>query len=63
MLNKDADAHKKKLESLSPAEKVLFVKNNTAAQHKHCKSLSPEQKAQVLTVNAVENKKLRVSLS
>ncbi len=26
-------------------EEVLFVKNNTAAQHKHCKSLSPEQKA------------------
>jgi hypothetical protein len=37
--------------------KVLFVKNNTAAQHKHCKSLSPEQKGQVLTIDAAAHKK------
>jgi hypothetical protein len=39
------------------------VKNNTAAQQKHCKSLSPGQKAQVLTINAAEQKKHRESLS
>jgi hypothetical protein len=41
----------------------LFVKNNTAAQHKDCKSLSPDQKAQVLTINAAEHKKHRQTLS
>ncbi len=61
--NKDADAHKKKLESLSPKEKVSFVKNNTATQRKHCKSLYPEQKAQVLTLDAAEHKKHQESLS
>ncbi len=61
-LNKDADAHKK-WESLSPEDKDLFVKDNTAAQHKHCKSLSHDQKAQVLKIDAAEHKKtLRVSL-
>jgi hypothetical protein len=30
-----ADAHKKKQESLSPDDKDIFVKNSTAAQHKH----------------------------
>jgi hypothetical protein len=39
------------------------VKNNTVAQHKHCKSLSPDQEAQVLTINAAEHKKHRKSLS
>jgi hypothetical protein len=39
------------------------VKNNTAAQHKYCKSLSPDQKAQVNTKNAAEHKKHRESLS
>jgi hypothetical protein len=39
------------------------VKNNTAAQHKHCKSLSPDQKAQVLKVDAAADKKIRESLS
>jgi hypothetical protein len=39
------------------------VKNNTAAQHKHCKSLSPDQKAQVYTKDAAEHKKHRKSLS
>ena len=53
----DADAHKEKRESLSPEDKDLFVKNNVAAQCKHCKSLSPDQKAQVLTINAAEHKK------
>jgi hypothetical protein len=32
------------------------VKNNTAAQHKHRKFLSPDQKAQVLKINAAEQK-------
>ncbi len=48
---------KKKQESLSPEDKDLFEKNNTAAQHKHCKSLSPDQKAQVLTINAAKQNK------
>ncbi len=56
ILNKDADAHRKKQESLSPEDKDLFVKDNTAAQHKHCKSLSPDQKAQVLKINAAKLK-------
>jgi hypothetical protein len=49
--------HKQTRDSLSPEEKVLFVKKNTAAQHKHCKSLSPEQKAQSLTIDAAVHKK------
>ncbi len=52
----DADARKEKQESLSPEDKDLFVKNNTVAQHKHLKSLSPDQKAQVLTINAAKHK-------
>ncbi len=48
---------KNKQESLSPEDKDLFVKNNVAAQHKHCKSLSPHQKAQVLTIDAAKHKK------
>ncbi len=39
------------------------MKNNTAAQHKHCKSLSPGLKAQVLTIHAAEQKKHREALS
>ena len=39
------------------------MKNNTAAQHKHCKFFSPGQKAQVLTINAAEQKKHQESLS
>jgi hypothetical protein len=62
-LNKDADAHKQKQESLSPDDKDLFVKDNTAAQHKHCKSLSPDQKAQVLKINVAKHKKHQESLS
>jgi hypothetical protein len=60
---KVADAHKKKQESLSPEDKDLFVKDNTAAQHKHCKSLSPDQKAQVLKIDAAKHKKHQESLS
>ncbi len=52
-----------KQESLSPEDKDLFVKNNTAAQNKHCKSLAPDQKAQVLEKNAAEHKNHRESLS
>ncbi len=44
-------------------KKNLFLKNNTATQHKHCKSLSPEQKAQVLTIDAAKHKKHQESLS
>jgi hypothetical protein len=57
ILNKNANAHKKKQESLSPEDKDLFEKTNTAAQHKHCKSLSPDQKTQVYTKDAAEHKK------
>jgi hypothetical protein len=32
ILNKNADAHKKKRKSLSPEDKDLFVKDNTTAQ-------------------------------
>ena len=52
MIETDADAHKEKLESLSPEDKDLFVENNTAAQCRHCKSLSPDQKVQVLKKNS-----------
>ncbi len=55
-LETDADAHKKKQESLSPKDKDLFDKNNTAAQHKYHKSLSSDQKAQVLKTDAAEHK-------
>jgi hypothetical protein len=34
-----------------------MVKNNTVAQHKHRKSLSPEQKAQGVTIDAATHKK------
>jgi hypothetical protein len=62
ILATNADAHKKKRESLSLEDKDLFVKNNTAAQHKHCKSLYSDQKAQVLTIDAAEHKKHQESL-
>jgi hypothetical protein len=39
------------------------VKKNTAAQHKHQKSLSPDHKAQVLKTNAAEHRKQWKSLS
>jgi hypothetical protein len=39
------------------------VKNNTVAQNKHRKSLSPDQKAQVLKINAADQKNIeRLSL-
>ena len=64
MLKTDADAHKEKRESLSPEDKDLFVKNNTAARRKHCKSLSPDQKAQVFNNRCCRTQKTpRVSLS
>jgi hypothetical protein len=47
----------KKWESLSPEDKDLFVKKNTAAQHKHPKSLFPEQKGLIKSINAVAHKK------
>jgi hypothetical protein len=62
-LNKNADAHKKKCESLSPEDKDQFEKNNTAAQHKYHKSLSPDQKAQVLKIDAAAHRKQWKSLS
>jgi hypothetical protein len=40
-----------------------MLKNDAAAQMKHHKSLSPDQKAQVLTINAAEHKKQWKSLS
>ncbi len=39
------------------------MKNNTAAQNKHCKSLVPYQKADVLKTDAAKHKKHRKSLS
>jgi hypothetical protein len=63
-LNKDADAHKKQWEYFSPTDKDLFKKNHTAAQYTYCKTLSSDQNAQVLTIDAAEHKKTpKVSLS
>jgi hypothetical protein len=42
----DAEAHKKKRESLSPEDKDQFDKNNAAALNKHRKSLTPNQRGQ-----------------
>ncbi len=39
------------------------MKNNTVAQNKHRKSLSPDHKVQVYTKDAAEHKKHRKSLS
>jgi hypothetical protein len=47
-LQTNADAHTKKRKSLSPDKKNLFDKNDAAALNKHCKSLTPNQKAQEL---------------
>ena len=41
ILQTNADAHKEKCKSFSPEDKDLFVKNNVAAQHKHCKYVLP----------------------
>ncbi len=52
--------HIKRNESLfhpTPEDKDLFAKNNTAAQHKYCKLISPEQKGQVMTFDAAAHKK------
>ncbi len=46
-----------------PENKDLFAKNNTAAQHKHHYILSPDQKAQVLTIDAAAHKNHQESLS
>ena len=48
ILQTNADAHNKKRESLSPEDKELFDKNHTAAQNKYCKTLTPDQRGQVL---------------
>ncbi len=53
-----------KRESLSPEDKELFVKDNTAAQHKHRKSLSPgDQIAQVSKIDTAAHRKQQKSLS
>ncbi len=57
ILETNADAHKKKQESLSPEDRHLFEKKNTAAQHNYRKSLSPEQKAQIKSTDAAAHKK------
>jgi hypothetical protein len=44
ILEINADAHKKKRESLSPEDRDLFDKNYSVAQHKYRESLSPDQK-------------------
>ena len=48
ILKTDADAYNKKRGSLSREDKDLFDKKNAAALKKHCKSLSPDQRDQVL---------------
>jgi hypothetical protein len=53
----NADAHKKKQESLSPEDRDLFEKKITAAQHKHRKSLSLEQQGQIKSTDAAAHKK------
>ncbi len=57
VLETNADAHKKKQESLSPEDRDLFDKNNTAAHYKYRKSLSPDQKGQIKSINAAAHKK------
>ncbi len=44
-------------------DEASLLRNHTAAQHKYCKSLSPDQKTQVNTKNAAEHKKHQESLS
>ncbi len=39
------------------------MKNNTASQHKHCKYLVPDLKAQLLKINAAKQKNQREFLS
>ena len=57
ILQTNADAHNKKRESLSPEDKELFdKKNHSAAQNKHCKSLTLDQKAQELQKIAANQK-------
>jgi hypothetical protein len=41
----------------------MFIKDNTAAQHKNPRSLSPDQKAQLYSRDAAEHKKHQESLS
>jgi hypothetical protein len=57
ILQTDADAQNKKQESLSPEDNELFDKNHSATQNKYCKSLTPNQRGQVLKKNAAEHKK------
>ncbi len=54
---KNAAAHKKHRESLSPDDKVRILTNNAAAHKKQRESLSPDDKVQILTNNAAEQKK------
>ncbi len=64
ILQTNADTHNKKRESLSPEDKELFDKNHSAAQSKHHKSFSPDQRDQVLKKDAAKHKKTKkVSLS
>jgi hypothetical protein len=58
ILCNDVDAHKKKRESLSPDNKNLFDRYNAAALNKHCKTLTPDQKAQELEKNAAGQKNI-----
>jgi hypothetical protein len=55
ILQTNADAHKKKRESLSPEDRDLFEKNHSAAQHKYHESLSTDQKVQVLKTDAAKH--------
>ncbi len=43
--------------SLLPEDRDLFEKKNTAAQHKHCKSLSLEQQGQIKSTDAAAHKR------
>jgi hypothetical protein len=52
----------KRNESLFHLMTKIYLSNNTAAQCKNCNALPPDQKAQVLTIDAVAHKKQRKSL-
>ncbi len=57
LLQTDADTHNNKRESLSLEDKELFDKKIAAALKKHRKSLTPNQRGQVIKKDAAEHKK------
>jgi hypothetical protein len=64
LLKKDAAAHKKEQESLSPEDKVQLLNKDAASHKKQQESLSPDDKVQLLKrMLCCTHKTPRVSLS